>query len=312
MGIDEDLQKVVDAKSEGKEKLAEIVKRVKAGESLGSPMKDFLFVCYGDRNNTESEKKISELQKRINGSKDQQILLVHASHEEKGEHGCFGGGWMDEVIYHMQLGVLSGELSFDMNEGYLVLPMESHVSKGHEFFDRYGLRDKKWELQAGDIRIPVHRVYSPPAFYMLSGTSSHNELDLILGDVNVELYFCVGASMFKPYKERKGKKAKEELRKELLEFSRSVDEDYMDALRLLEVEPSQYFSQRYEEQVLEKKRAVVNSIMDEKDVKHNLHKAIELGLHKEERSVELQPGITMNVPEYILGRCEEYKIEIPE
>ncbi|MFH1365132.1 MAG: hypothetical protein ABIH28_00935 [archaeon] len=34
-------------------------------------------------------------------------------------------------------------------------------------------------------------------------------------------------------------------------------------------------------------------------------------MHKENFKLEMKPGVSMNVPEYITGLCKEYDIKLP-
>ena len=47
----------------------------------------------------------------------------------------------------------------------------------------------------------------------------------------------------------------------------------------------------------------------QEEIQYRLKKAIELGMHKEDLRLELKPGFVVEVPRYISGLCEKYKVE---
>ncbi|MDO8510832.1 MAG: hypothetical protein Q7S55_01575, partial [Nanoarchaeota archaeon] len=131
--------------------------------------------------------------------------------------------------------------------------------------------------------------------------------EILLGD-EVELYFSTGKSYFESYLETRS----QEWKKDLFELNQSVNEEYLAASTLLGVEVPSRFKEKYDAQLRQRKEDILEKIQDQNQVRHYLTQALKLNLHQEQREIELQPGVKMNVPEYIRAQCEKYKIKIPE
>jgi len=86
----------------------------------------------------------------------------------------------------------------------------------------------------------------------------------------------------------------------------------MVALNLLGVEAPSRFKEKYDSEVRKQKEQVLDQIRSRRNINQSLGQALKLGLHQEDRIFQLEPGITMNVPEYIRGQCKIHNLKIPE
>lgn len=59
-----------------------------------------------------------------------------------------------------------------------------------------------------------------------------------------------------------------------------------------------------------KERSKLNKTREE--IQTYLRQSIELRMHKEDLTIKKKPGIEINVPDYIKGMCEKYKVDIPK
>ena len=133
------------------------------------------------------------------------------------------------------------------------------------------------------------------------------KLEVLFGD-EVELYFSVEKTFFEHYLEDRS----EAWKKHLLEERGYVEGEYLVALNLLGVEAPARFKQKYDAQVQRHRDQVLEGIRSQKNAPQYLKQALELGLHKEEQTIQLEPGISMNLPEYLRTQCNKHGIKVPE
>ena len=305
MGLEEDLQKALEAKDKGNQGVAALKACIVNGESLGNPIKDYLFVQYGMTEFPGVEEQLKKLSDKIKAYNDQQVMVLYTKEEviSKGDGGCFGGGDLTRLeITGQQLGILNGELKFNLTNGNIVLPTNKHVQKGDDLhiWDVSGF---SWEVKEGNIAISGY--HYQPSYFMEDHKLSKPKI--LLGD-EVELYFSVGSSYFEQYLSSRN----EAWKNHLLEDNNYINNEYLSALNLLGISVPERFQQKYDTRVERQRTKVLEQIKNQKEAKHYLPQALELSLHKEPREIQLEPGITMNLPEYIRAQCDKHGIKIPE
>ena len=156
MTLEEDLQKALEAKSKGNQEVTALKERIVKGESLGNPIKDYLFVNYGTTEFPIVEEQLKSLSDRINAHNGQQVMVLYTKQEviREGDGGCFGGGdWTRLKVTGQQLGVLNDELKFNLSNGSIVLPTNKYAQKGGDLHI-WEVDQHLWELKEGDISIP--------------------------------------------------------------------------------------------------------------------------------------------------------------
>lgn len=308
MALEEDLQKALEAKNKGDQELMALKERVAKGESLGDPIKDYLFVCYGTTEFPVVEEQLKSLSDKIKDHNGQQVMVLYTKQEviREGDGGCFGGGdWTRLVVKGQQLGVLNGELRFNLSNGSIVLPTNKYAQKGGDLHiwevDRH-----LWELKEGDIAIPGYH-YGPN--YLFEERNRLARQEILVSD-EVELYFSTEISFFEQYLSSRSNDWKEHLLKE--KSVRNMNGNYLDALNLLGLSAPERFQQKYDAKVEQHRMQVLEGIKNQKEAKHYLPQALELGMHREERIIELESGISMHLPTYLKAQCDKYNIKIPE
>lgn len=304
MGLEDDLRKALDNQHQGNQELAALQQRVAKGESLGDPLKDYLLVHYGTTDFPAVEERLRALSETVKAHNGQQVMVLYVKSElEERRGGCFGGDVYNHEFVGQQLGVLNGDLTYNLENGAVVLPTDKYVQKGEESFI-FMITEESWRLKGGGIPIPGYTYYQPGTFMENSAFSKRE----MLFDDEVELYFSTGKTYFESYLEARSQSWKEEL----LEESKMVNGEYIAASTLLGVKVPARFKEKYDTKLRQRKEDILEKIKNPNQVKQYLAKALELNLHQEEREIELQPGVKMNVPEYIRAQCEKYKIKIPE
>lgn len=306
MALEEDLQKALEAKDKGNQEVTALKERIVKGESLGNPIKDYLFVNYGTTEFPIVEEQLKSLSDRINAHNGQQVMVLYTKQEviREGDGGCFGGGdWTRLKICGQELGILNGELKFNLANGSIILPTQNYAQKGEDLHiwevDHY-----PWKLKEEGITIPGY--HYAPQYFEESRRLARPE---ILVDDEVELYFSTGLSFFEQYLSSRSKAWKEHL---LETNPRDVNGDYLDALNLLGLAAPERFQQKYDAQVEQHRMEVLEGIKNQKEAKQYLAQALALGMHQEEKTIQLELGITMNLPEYIKAQCDKHGIKIPE
>lgn len=311
MGLEDDLKKVQEVKSKGNQELTALRQRVIEGESFGDPIKDYIFISYGTTEFPAAEEKLQNLSKTVQAHHGHQVMILYTKTELTEKGGCFGSDRYENTLVGQQLGVLNGELKFDLEKGGILLPTAKYVQKGHDPYFIFDCQGVPWKLEEGNILIPGYHL----RISLSMEESTLPSPEMFFGD-EVELYFT-SSSNFEIY--NKSKKGSED-QKAVLErgFQRRIpswespDQEYLTICDLLSVEVPPRFREKHNHRLAEKKEEVVKNLGDGKDVRHYLQQAVTLGLHKEPREIELEPGIKMNVADYVTAQCEKYKIEIPK
>jgi len=151
---------------------------------------------------------LQQLSDKIKAHPNLQVMVLYTKSEIIDEEGCFGGGLSRLEIIGQQLGVLNGDLTFNLENSRVILPTSKYLQKGEEpyLFDIDGY---PWKLTEGGIAI--RRYHFSPEFSFKNW--SLPKLEVLLGD-EVELYFSVGRTYFEEYLASRSEAWKEELLKE--------------------------------------------------------------------------------------------------
>ncbi len=319
MTTKEDLEKILSNKTKQKEELTLLKARIEKGESLGDSIKDFIFMYYGKTDLPEFKEKIEDLQEKIASHQGKQIMVLRTREVDVMRGGPDSEPWYQTKVCGLQLGILKGELGFNLGAGEIILPVERYVQKGSSPYFSFECKEKDWKLQEEGITIAGYQFH-----VTLSGLDSHFNIDsenldlnILFGD-EVELYFTTIGHEFEVYQQSK---LTAENPEEFLQmyFKNHVDEfgnrysDYIPALNLLNENVPKRFQEKFDQQLKQKKEDILKHIYgpDHRNRDKYFQHAVELGMHNEERTFELEPGITMNISKYIRANCELYNIDIP-
>src|SRR3989344_4568934 len=266
MGLEEDLQKAQENKSKGNQELAALKERIAKGESLGNPIKDYLFVFYGTTDFPAVEERLQKLSETIQAHNGQQAMVLYIQSKLVHEGGCWGGPEYNKEVIGQQFGVLDGELTFNLENGGVVLPTSKHVQKGEEPY-LWDVGGQSWKLKEGGITIPGYN-FAPS--HLLGGDSLPKP-ELLLDD-EVELYFSTGKIYFESYLESRS----QEWKKDLFELNLSVNEEYLAASTALGVAVPSRFKEKYDAQLRQRKEDILEKIQDQNQVRHYLTQALKL------------------------------------
>ena len=253
MGIEEELQK---AQQSNSEKVGiTIVERIKAGESTGDALRDVLLIdLINSRGKFEHLKQIEEkynrLRENVNSHQGQQMMVVYTDHTRISEAGCMGGALYTKTIPEMELGIISDKMAVIPGEGKIIVPTSALVHRG-DWFYRDSCEKKNWKRKEGNIGLSSFL----GAFYdninlgrqlPRYGIPCAKEINIIVGNKEVEFYFLVGKEKFNDLTEERlvleQRNAKQQEKEDYNEHVRWVLEHfgkenmfYDQALRLLGV-----------------------------------------------------------------------------
>lgn len=325
MSLESDLKKyeklIATAKKAGEEAqtLMEGIKtKVKTGDyTTGDRIKDFV-ICTNGLPNEDFEAAYKRLDKRIDGKKEKQILVVEETEREDDiiKYGMDLGrpGLISPMMTHtiktetLKLGVLREDhLAFDLAENKIIFPVV-----------RYALQlesGRKWAL----IEEPI--TFHASEIFLLD-----EKIMGVLREKNAVPSFV--------YSMRLPPKPKIYLDKEVEDFfserlALGSDTSYVDALHLLGAEVPKKFWDAYHLQEEKEKTALVKKIEelvsaelstddDEKKVhigciKSNLEKALKMGLDLSDMTLPGKTkGVTIKVSEYITDLCRQYGVKAEE
>src|SRR3989344_3738540 len=159
MGLEDDLKTALEIKGKGVQELATLQQRVAKGESLGNPIKDYLFVFYGTTDFPAVEERLQKLSETIQAHNGQQVMVLYIKSELVHEGGCWSGPEYNKEVIGQQFGVLDGELTFNLENGGVVLPTGKHVQKGEEPY-LWRVDERSWKVKEGGIAIFGYRFES--------------------------------------------------------------------------------------------------------------------------------------------------------
>ncbi|MFH1072908.1 MAG: hypothetical protein V1743_05775 [Nanoarchaeota archaeon] len=285
-------------------------------ESTGDKIRDFVIVNQRSLS-SEQEKQYRDLDARLRDHVGNQVLLVSQhSYQEPLIHYAFAPSERELMktveIKTEELGVLTGGLEFDLKNGMIVLPTARYAKRSE---------DKEWSLVEDAIRFHWLEMAGSSRPYPADAC-----LDLLLRAL--------------PETERQTKSLQIFLGQEVAQYyyrTGNPDVAYTYALDLLCLEVPGDFRKAYEEHLRcqrehvfmdlkdliqrigrfkEKKENILNYAHlrqeKEKGIREQLQKAIKLDMHRIPLVIATRPGMSIDVPQYILGYCEEYRIEIPQ
>lgn len=242
-------------------------------------------------------RQLGQLKEKLHGKTGQQVLTI--TQEEDCAEMCHGfgrcSGYPTHIETTLSLGILTAEPR-PADSGGITIPTERHAYKDGHF-------RTKWELKEGTIYVSVSEMANL-GIKIIEGTHS--------GHGNFQHGFNIYAGEEVAAYFRRGGMDEEEFRIRQKFGERSpIDRSYVRALELLGQTAPEDFSKAQEADRKKEIDMLINALLSEKDVESNLRKAFELGLHITPRTQTLRHGITADVPEYIRGLCERYKIEVP-
>ncbi|HLF54853.1 MAG TPA: hypothetical protein VI612_03975 [Candidatus Nanoarchaeia archaeon] len=245
-------------------------------------------------------KEFEQLKRKLTGKTGQQVLTV--SQGERCPQMCHGFGGCSTTFppyieTTLNLGIITAELADDPEK--VTIPTEKRAEKGPYY-------EPKWELKEGPINVSwdlanlgkiLERRHHPDTSHRFK-----HGFNIYTGEEVAE-YFRRDGNTTEEYEsaERWNRRIK-------------PDMSYAQALRLLgQPVPDEFKTrQELEEEKRPEIERIINALVRENDFEANLRKAFELGLHRTPRTGTLRRGITVDIPEYILGLCERYKIEVPK
>ncbi len=244
------------------------------------------------------EREFEQLKEKLKGKTGQQVLAV--SQKEECSEMCHGFGPCHAEQTHIEttlhLGILTAEPQ-QADSGGVTIPTERHAHKG-------GHLRRRWELTEGGIYVSFSEIANLGVRIREGTRSGHDDFqhgfNIYAGEDAAE-YFRRGG--IDEEEARIHRKFGEKL---------PIDRSYAYALKLLGQPVPEDFSRALEADSKKEIEKIINALLSEKEVEANLQKAFELGLHRTPRTETLRRGITADVPEYILGLCERYKIELPK
>ncbi|GEM_PF-6236604 len=309
--------------------------------TTGDSINDLMIVTYGLHPDADVKKKLRSLQKTISDNQNNQVLIVSRQQVQTEPRGCFGGGFSHIGSGKDLLGIINGTLLFDFEKYEVIIPTEKYAKR-----ERYG----KWQSSSGSI--PLHildfnkldkwSINSPVSeilyFYdgscgMHSDGHKSHQFRILTGK-EVELFFklqedhYVWGSFGQAVLDKIRSNAFKEVPEDYFEIFGNIDTSYVTALQLLETEASKEFKKIRAQEIINKKDEVQKNILDSIDAalkdrrsdfetsKYNLVRtlrdAVELGMHKEERTVQYAniPGLSLDVKQYITYLCVQNKIPL--
>lgn len=243
-------------------------------------------------------RSLEQLKEKLKGKTGQQVLTV--TQEEKCSVMCHGfgpcSGGQTHIETTLNLGILTAEPQ-PADSGGIDLPTEKHAHKGGYFRTRWELTEGKIYVSFSDIATLGREIREG----IRGGHGNFQHAFNIYAGDKVAAYF-----------RRDGMTEKEFKFCTRGERSSAMDRSYAFALKLLGQPVPEDFSKALEADRKKEIDTLINALLSEKDVESNLRKAFELGLHRTPRIEPLRRGITADVPEYIRGLSERYKIEVPQ
>lgn len=263
-----------ESQKERTEQLSFLREKIKNGEeSTGDPIKDFMLAYYLEQKMGVEEKIIS-LEKDISNNQGIQIFVIK-------EEGIYHPPRINSyVMYCMppmgnmgknkeeNIGILDGNLSFNMKAGNLLIPTKEYVARGNNLMN---INTKRGEgLQKGPIKINytefVYLNESIPDTGSSHNSRIFNSLRILIGDEFIT-YFYKMPTTFDYYgkkfwelieKKMDGKQVQKEI--DNLTNGKQVDSFYYEALKLLGQKVPKEYQERYDKQIYEEKVEIINKL----------------------------------------------------
>ena len=257
------LEEVLEARRQGtsahaaaEEKLAALREQISAGTySTGNKIRDFLIAAYGIMEQPELEAKMRSLSDDVDAHRGEQMLLVGERYEKDGEDGCFSSANYLLKGRYLQLGVVNGNLGFNLPGKQLIIPAEKRVTLGNIFGFHSFDYDQSWKLTKEPLTIDSDR-------FLTSETRLKKEYSLfevLVGTKKVESYF----QLHQMHRETTISLIEEghSVRPEFLSFQRRwLDLSYVEALELLGLEVPYEFRITFDQQSDERQKAIFQEI----------------------------------------------------
>ncbi len=318
-------------------------KIIKKELSTGDNIKDFLIILNSSLNQ-EMDGELRLLKNKIMDKQGEQILVDRTRVGKHGKDGCFSSSYEIEENEELRIGIIKGELNFDLSSYNILIPTEKHaIGKGRNILE---LNDRKFQLVSEPIKIqaidffdgflkltPIFGYGEEMGHNTLRGRFMDNKTRVILGNDQVELYFKLSKDLgfYEHLDDMLSGKMDKESIANWLEHYRIFDLSYVDALNVLGLDipgefKTQYDDKSYkrkieiiedlekqtkEESLLENKVNLTRELRDElrlvkRDIAITLMEAIELKMDKEKFTLKKAPGVTMEVSEYISALLNKY------
>ncbi|PIU72904.1 hypothetical protein COY26_02430 [Candidatus Woesearchaeota archaeon CG_4_10_14_0_2_um_filter_33_10] len=255
---------------------------------------------------------------------------------------------IDETL---TLGILKSGLELDIQKGEIIFPTDKHVIKrGNYSSDKWELKEGPISLNCCEFTylrnyVKTGSLIPPQVIITVDHPDFNHGLRFYLGK-EVEKYFERETLLVFTYLDTSyvealellGKKAPARFRKE---YDKEVYQTNVGIINKLEeltlredklnceikkindniknkgvaLEDLDGGRIRY---IYEDKLGIYSGIERSKlnktreEIQTYLRQSIELGMHKEDLTIKQKPGIEINVPAYINGMCEKYKVDIPK
>jgi len=324
-------------------------KIIKKEVSTGDNIKDFLIIM-DSLLNQEMDGKLRLLKRKINNKQGEQVLVDRTRLSKHGKDGCFTSSYEIEENEELRIGVIKGELDFDLSNYNILIPTEKQALKGS---DKLGIYNEKFKLVEGPISIRAGDIidkhsdltaifgYEERGHDIFRGRFMGNKTRIILGNDDVELYFKLSKDMgfYEHLDDMLSGKMDKNSIAGWLEHYKIFDLSYVDALNALGLDIPGEFKTQYDDKSYKRKIKIIedlekltkeeeasfesknNLTYDQRqnlkslrtDIVVTLMEAIELNMDKEKFTLKKAPGVTMEVSEYISAlfkKYEDYKIEI--
>jgi len=338
-------------KSEVSKKFKQLQEKINRGESTGDKITDFVISNLGSFS-TKDEKPYRETEAKFRDAAGSQILVVKQEKGDYmgtiGQ-GCSEPSLtiIDETL---TLGILKSGLELDIQKGEIIFPTDKHVIKrGNYSNNKWGLTEGQISLNCYEFTYLGNYVKTgiliPPQVIITRDNPDFNHGLMFYLGKEVEKYFerenpfGTGRTLLDiSYVEALnllGQKAPEIFRKE---YDKEIYQERvgvinkLEELTKIEAELCGNINFIYDSikdgafihggdlvKVENKSEAMIISMKPrmeleeiKRDIQSWLKESIELGMHNEDLTIKQKPGIEINVPAYILGMCEKYKVDIPK
>ena len=348
MGLESDIQDILEldnkssfAQSEASEKLRRLQEKIKRGDSTGDRIKDFVIANLGTLF-PEAEEPYRKIEERLKNGEGHQILVVWQSESIHGCTGIVSSQYLDPMFIgidtELKLGVLTSGLELNIKEGKIIFPTEKYVKKED------GNSRKKWELKEGPITLDWYEFTSLDKEIYRRSTKMPNDFAHLKNSLifhlgkEVEQYFEGDSYLDTSYvealnllehkaPERFRKKYDEELYQTRVRIINKLEELTEREVKLGAEIKSIYGSIKNGGFMM---GGAITIVEDEDDarvvsigprmklkeiieeIQEYLKQGIELGMQKGSLRIEQKPRMEVNIPSYISGMCEKYKVEIPK
>lgn len=338
-------------KSEASEKFKQLQEKINSGESTGDKITDFVIANLGSFS-PKDEKPYRETEAKFRDAAGSQVLIVKQDKGDYmgtiGQ-GCSEPSLtiIDETL---TLGILKSGLKLDIQKGEIIFPTDKHVIKrGNYSNNKWGLTEGPISLNCYEFTYLRNYVKTgiliPPQVIITRDNPNFNHGLMFYLGKEVEKYFerenpfgtgrtlldlsyvealnLLGHEAPERFKEKYDKEVYQtklgliNKLEELTEIEAELDGNikfvygsikdgaFIHDGALVKVENKKdatFVSMKYWIELEDVRR----------DIQSWLKESIELGMHKEDLTIKKKPGIEINVPDYIKGMCEKYKVDIPK